>query len=265
MDTTPLDTSPDTSLNVPVIANSEPAKVTIYVWDVPVRIIHWATVIAIGVLTVTGIYIANPFIETTGPATDQYLMGTIRFIHIVAAFVFTAAVLFRLYWAFMGGLYARWHQFLPSTRARLRGLVRMLGYYTFLRKRPPEVVGHNALAGLTYLGLYILFFVQIATGFALLSLPDTSGVWKAAFGWIILRFGAQPVRLAHDLLMFLFLAFVVHHVYSALLIDIEERSGLVSSMITGYKALAARHIADAADQVPSRRRRRGRSEQVGHE
>lgn len=261
-----METPVDTPVNVAASAEPEAAaRVTIYVWDVPVRIIHWTTVIAIVVLTVTGIYIAHPFIGTTGPATDQYLMGTIRFIHIVAAFVFTTAVLFRLYWAFMGGLYARWHQFLPSTRARLRGLVRMLGYYTFLRKRPPEVVGHNALAGLTYFGLYLLFLVQIATGFALLSLPDQGGFWKAAFGWIILRFGAQPVRLVHDLLMYLFLAFVVHHVYSALLIDVEERSGLVSSMITGYKALSARHIADAADQVPSRRRRRGRSEQVGHD
>jgi hypothetical protein len=67
---------------------------------------------------------------------------------------------------------------------------------------------------------------------------------------------AQPVRLVHDLLMYLFLAFVVHHVYSALLIDIEVRSGLVSSIITGYKALTSRHIADAADQVPTRRRGR---------
>ena len=261
-----METPVDTPVNVAASAETESAaRATIYVWDVPVRIIHWTTVIAIVVLTVTGIYIAYPFIGTTGPATDQYLMGTIRFIHIVAAFVFTTAVLFRLYWAFMGGVYARWHQFLPSTRARLRGLLRMLGYYTFLRKRPPEVVGHNALAGLTYLGLYLLFFVQIATGFALLSLPDTGGFWKAAFGWIILRFGAQPVRLVHDLLMYLFLAFVVHHVYSAVLIDIEERSGLVSSMITGYKALTRQHIADAADQVPSRRIRHSRRQKVRHE
>ncbi len=254
-----METPIDTPLNAPASAESGPAKVTIFVWNLPVRIIHWTTVIAIGVLTVTGFYIAFPFIGTTGSATSQYLMGTVRFIHFVAAFVFTTAVLFRIYWAFMGGIYAHWDQFIPSTRARLRGLRQMLGYYTFLRKRAPEVVGHNALAGITYVGLYLLFFVQIATGFALFSLPFHDGFWKVAFGWIILQFGTQPVLLLHDFLMFAFLAFVIHHVYSAVLIDIEERSGMVSSMITGYKALTPQHIANAADQVRTRHEHGGRS------
>jgi Ni/Fe-hydrogenase 1 B-type cytochrome subunit len=237
------------------------AKATVYVWDLPVRITHWVNVASILVLSLTGYYIANPFIGTTGPATDQFLMGTVRFIHFTVAFVFTVSVLFRVYWAFAGNTYARWKQFLPVNRGRRRSLGKMLRYYTFFRREPPAEIGHNPLAGVTYIGLYVLFALQIVTGFALYSQPFDGGFWKVAFGWIITAFGAPDVRLVHDIIMYLIIAFTIHHVYSAVLIDLEERSGLVSSIVTGYKSLTRRHIAEAqTEEKPirhvSRRARR---------
>jgi Ni/Fe-hydrogenase 1 B-type cytochrome subunit len=83
-----------------------------YVWELPVRLTHWVTVICIGVLTVTGIYIAFPFIGTSGDAVNQFLMGTVRFVHFVTAFVFTVSVLSRIYWMFVGNVWASWKQFL---------------------------------------------------------------------------------------------------------------------------------------------------------
>jgi Ni/Fe-hydrogenase 1 B-type cytochrome subunit len=247
--------------DAPGVATTPAVEVreTVYVWELPVRITHWANVAAILVLSVTGYYIANPFIGTQGPATDQFLMGTVRFVHIVAAMVFTVSVLFRLYWAFVGNQYARWSQFLPVRRERSRALLRMVGYYTFLRKAPPAEVGHNPLAGVTYTGLYVLFAVQIATGFALYSQSLHGGFWPTAFGWVIIHFGAQPVRLVHDLVMWLIIAFTIHHVYSAVLIDSEERSGLVSSIVTGSKSLTPSHIAESqAEEAPTPRRARAR-------
>ena len=35
--------------------------------------------------------------------------------------------------------------------------------------------------------------------------------------------------------MYLFFVFVIHHVYSAILVSWEERNGLVESIFTGYK------------------------------
>jgi Ni/Fe-hydrogenase 1 B-type cytochrome subunit len=218
---------------------------TLYVWDLPVRLTHWANVLSILVLSVTGYYIADPFITTQGPATEQFLMGTVRFTHFAFAFIFTASVAFRVYWAFAGNRWARWNQFIPASKQRIRALWRMVRYYTFFRKTPPEVIGHNPLAGATYVALYGLFALQIVTGFALYVLPDHSGVLHTLFGWITTTFGAQPVRLVHDLVMWLIIAFTIHHVYSAVLIDIEERSGLVSSIVTGYKSLTSGHIAAA--------------------
>jgi Ni/Fe-hydrogenase 1 B-type cytochrome subunit len=237
-------------------AQAEPRQ-GVYVWELPVRMTHWVTVISIGVLTVTGIYIATPFVGTTGPASNQYLMGTMRFIHFVMAFVFTASALFRIYWAFVGNTYARWKQFLPVNAVRRRDTRRMLGYYVFLRREPPAEVGHNPLAGMTYLVVFALFLLQIITGFALFSLPFEKGTfWPTAFGWIIVAFGAQPVRLVHDIIMWLLLAFTIHHVYSCILIDLEEHSGLVSSIVTGWKSLTRHQIEAAeAEETPATRRR----------
>lgn len=224
----------------------------IYVWELPVRITHWVNVITIGILVVTGLYIETPFIITNGLASNQYLMGSMRFIHFVAAFVFTVSVLFRVYWAFVGNTYANWRQIIPSKAARRRGMRRMLAFYLFLRRNAPAVVGHNPLAGSAYMILLILFVLQIITGFALYSLPFDHGTfWPIAFGWIIVIFGAQPVKLVHDIIMWLILAFVVHHVYTAILIDIEERSGLMSSIFTGFKSLTHHQVEAAqAEDTP---------------
>jgi Ni/Fe-hydrogenase 1 B-type cytochrome subunit len=235
---------------------SRDSRRTLYVWDLSVRITHWVNVLCIVVLSVTGYYIASPFIITQGEATNQFLMGFVRFVHITTAFVFTMSVLFRIYWAFAGRKYARWTQFVPASRGRWRDLGRMARYYTYFRREPPAEVGHNPLAGITYIGLYALFSIQMVTGFALYSQPYHDGWLKVLFGWVIVVWGAQPVRLVHGIIMYLIIAFTIHHVYSAVLIDIEERSGLVSSIITGRKSLPQRTIeeAEASESLGARRR-----------
>jgi Ni/Fe-hydrogenase 1 B-type cytochrome subunit len=77
---------------------ARPARRTIYVFERPVRICHWTIVFALIVLSFTGFYIYDPFLGGSGmPGHPGYLMGTMRFIHEVAGFVFIAAVVFRIY------------------------------------------------------------------------------------------------------------------------------------------------------------------------
>jgi Ni/Fe-hydrogenase 1 B-type cytochrome subunit len=228
---------------------------SVYVWDLPVRITHWVNVITIGILSVTGFYIQDPFMNTKGIAADNYLMGNVRFVHFFVAFIFTANVLFRIYWSFAGTKYAKWHQFLPITHQRRFSLVRVIGYYMFLRKEPPAMVGHNPLAGLMYTLIHVFFVIQIITGFALYSLPFNGGFWPFAFGWLNVLLGIPIVRLVHTISMFLILGFVIQHIYSAVLLEIEERSGLLGSIVTGYKSLTISHIKESrpetAPDVPS--------------
>jgi len=43
------------------------------------------------------------------------------------------------------------------------------------------------------------------------------------------------LRLTHFCIMFAFFIFVIHHVYSAVLVSWEERNALIESIFTGYK------------------------------
>ena len=77
--------------------------------------------------------------------------------------------------------------------------------------------------------------MSILTGLSLFSWILDRPPWTTLFGWTWSLMGIQHIRLVHFLLMFAFIAFAVHHVYSAVLVDREERNGELSSIVTGWK------------------------------
>ena len=216
-------------------ATSAPRR-TIYVFELPVRIAHWTIVVCLIALSLTGYYIEHPFqIGGAIPAHPGFALGEIRFIHEATGFLFIAAVLFRIYWAFVGNEYTHWRGLLPVTKTQRRNLVHTLRFYLFLRRDPARTNGHNPLAGMAYVALYFLFIVTILTGLGLFAWVLRTPPWTTLFGWTYSVMPVPELRLVHFLLMFLYIGFAIHHVYSAVLYDIEERHGEISSIITGYK------------------------------
>ncbi len=117
----------------------------------------------------------------------------------------------------------------------------------FLRPDAPKVLGHNQLAAGSYLVVFILFLIQTLTGFALVAIHGIQP-WATLFGWVPdVMFGVQGVRLIHHLVMWAILGFLVHHVYSAVLVDHVERNGLMSSIFTGYKFVTRHEVIEARD------------------
>ena len=205
-----------------------------YVWEVPVRVSHWVNFFVIILLSLTGIYIGSP--KTLALTPSGYLMGWVRLVHFVAGYAFAISVAARIYWAFVGNRHAGWREFLPFLSREGRGNMRAtLRYYTFLDRKVPHPMGHNALAGATYLLVFILYLVLILTGFALYVqyAPHSFGRWL--LGWMFLLFSNQGMRLTHHMAMWFLIAFSIHHVYSAWLMDIEEKGGVMSSIFGGYK------------------------------
>jgi Ni/Fe-hydrogenase 1 B-type cytochrome subunit len=217
------------------VRRPEPASapVRVYVWEQPVRVTHWFIFLAVVVLSLTGYYMHNPFFVASSRTT--FLMGTMRFIHVTAGFVFIAAFLLRMYWFFVGNEWSNWRAFYPIHRRQWRGMGSMVAYYSFLRKDLVHHVGHNALAAVTYLFMFTLMTIEILTGLALYS--QVRGGWflNALIGWLPRLIDIQNIRLIHFCIMFAFFAFVIHHVYSAVLVSWEERNGLIESIFTGYK------------------------------
>lgn len=208
----------------------------VYVWEFPVRLAHWINFLCIAALSVTGYYIGNPFIHAV--SESQYIMGWMRFIHFVASYLFTVSILLRTYWSFVGNEHARLKEFFYFTPQRTRDLTDDIKYYMFLKKDHAPYTGHGAFASVIYLGLWILFFVEIFTGFALYSQSHRSGfIWTLMGGWLLSMFSVQTVRLYHHLIMWVIIFFAIEHVYLAWLADRAQKGGFISSIFSGYKTV----------------------------
>jgi len=210
--------------------------IRVYVWEWPVRVTHWCTAYAILALATTGFYMGHPFIVASGPATNHFIMGWAKTLHSYAAIVFALSVVSRVAWMFLGNHYAHWNKFLPVTRRRWGALWPTFRYYLFRLRQPPGFVGHNPLAGLTYIFVFALFFLMIVTGLSLYSISAHYASPFRVFSFLVpLVGGPQSARWLHHVGMWLILAFAVHHIYSAVLMSQVEARGTVESMASGYK------------------------------
>ncbi len=224
-----------TSSQFPALAGGAPIQPVerVYVWELPVRISHWLMFFSIAVLSVTGWYIHSPFWISRG--SGAFTMATMRFTHIVAGYVFLSAFILRVYWFFAGNYWASWRFFVPTDKQRWKTMGRMAKYYLFVRREPVREVGHNALAGITYTLVFLIMAWECFSGLVLYSQVRGPGLARALFGWAPRVVDIQYIRLFHFLGMFALLAFAIHHVYSAVLVSIEEGNGLIESMFSGYK------------------------------
>jgi Ni/Fe-hydrogenase 1 B-type cytochrome subunit len=208
----------------------------VYVWDLIVRLSHWIIMLAIFMLAITGIYIGKPYLIPAGPANEQFVMATMKTVHFYAAMIFTLTVATRIAWMFVGSYYARWHQFVPTNPRRRRDVFGMLKFYLFISKKPPLNVGHNPLAGSTYLLVFGLYLTMIFTGFALYSVSAVG--YMQWWEWLLpVLGGPQTARWIHHLAMWFLLGFLAHHIWSAILVSRVEGLGLIDSMFSGYKFL----------------------------
>src|SRR5579883_2269256 len=211
----------------------QPEIVPVYVWQWPVRIAHWMMVLSLTVLTVTGFYMHHPFLVATG--SKAWVMGTARFVHELFGFILIAAVLLRLYWFFAGNKWSHWHAWVPLKREQWRSMYSMVLYYTYRRREPFPEIGHNSLATASYLGIGFLLVVECVTGLVLFSVVRGSRWLTLLVGWIPRIVDIQYIRATHYFVMFIFMAFLIHHVYSAVLVSMEQKNGLMESIFTGWK------------------------------
>lgn len=210
-----------------------PGRTRVYVWERPVRIAHWLLFLSLIVLSFTGYYIYNPFVISRG--RTMFVMGTMRFIHLVAAWVFIAAIALRIYWFFRGNQFARIDQYIPISRARRKDFVETGKYYTFRRWNPTAHLGHNAMAGAAYTAVFAMAIVEILTGLALYNNILHSKFLGFFVNWVFLAVNIHYVREIHFIIMYIFWLFFIHHMYSAMLTASEEKNGCLEGIFTGYK------------------------------
>jgi cytochrome b len=116
----------------------QPSPVARQVWDLPVRLFHWALVILVAFQAYTGLF--------GGPKVMVW--------HGRAGMAILALVLFRIVWGFIGGRNARFSQFVRGPAAVIK----------YLKGVMPAPDGHNPLGALSVLALLAVLAVQAGTG-----------------------------------------------------------------------------------------------------
>lgn len=179
---------------------------SIVLWDLPVRLVHWAWVILL-----PGLY----FSWKTGNMD----------IHVVLGEVMLALLLFRLLWGFFGSENARFASFIKGPQAVL----------TYLRggSKGPST-GHNPLGALSVVAMIALMVLQVALG---LFASDTDGLFSGPLD----RFVSYDTSLAaaelHESVFNLILIMVALHLAAIIFYRVIRKDDLVRPMITGRKTI----------------------------
>ena len=211
--------------------------VRINIWSATLRFQHWANMALIVIMSMSGYYIMNPFF---GPAAETgpdvgYLMGWVRLIHYVSAYLWLGLGFSRLVLSFTAkDRQLRWRSLWPlNSREDVKGLWGTIQYYLFLKKEGPLYLAHNPLQQFAYTGIYVMCLIQMLSGIVLYGLYN-----QTDWFWVIVAYpmhwmGVSTIRMIHALIMFVLWSFVIGHVYLATRADALERHGGVSSMVNG--------------------------------
>jgi cytochrome b len=109
------------------------------VWDLPTRVFHWALVVAVVTLVITGNVGGNWMVW-----------------HMRAGYLVGALLLFRLAWGLGGGHWSRFSTFVPTPA----------GLWRYLKGEDHShpALGHNPLGALSVLAMLTLLSLQVGSG-----------------------------------------------------------------------------------------------------
>jgi Ni,Fe-hydrogenase maturation factor len=131
--------------------------------------------------------------------------------------------------------YDRWKSLIPfkSRRDVVNGYKTLRGYMFIKPHETPIYFGHNPLQQLTYTGVYLILCCRSSpgsrSGASTTPTHSSSAGSAGSTSWI----GTPQVRLLHYMIMWGLLIFIPAHVYLSVRADSVERTGAISSMVSG--------------------------------
>ncbi|MDO9211817.1 MAG: Ni/Fe-hydrogenase, b-type cytochrome subunit [Deltaproteobacteria bacterium] len=201
-------------------------------WSLGYLLDHWTRVVAIVVLIFTGFYIHWPFIAG-GP--ESFIMAWMRFFHFVAAYALILGLVVRVYMAFRSTFDSDWKDF--GIIQNIKNVPDILSYYLFINKSHKDYRKYNPLQALAYLFLGVVIVFSALTGlavyhgnlFGFIPAPDS-------FRWVSTMLGGESyTRIWHILTMWVFIIFVLVHVYLSLMASLVNKDNTFTSIFTGFK------------------------------
>ncbi|MCH1923752.1 Ni/Fe-hydrogenase, b-type cytochrome subunit [Shewanella sp. C32] len=211
------------------------------IFGAAVRIFHWLRALSIVALVATGFYIAWPFVVGSA-STDVLVQGWIRFSHLIFGFILCAVTLARAY------LY-----FFSKNDIERRSLQDVLNYRSWIIQIKSYFwMGHldhkgvyGPLQYMTYLMISVMAFLICISGLILYANIYHEGLggalWGAASWCTELLGGLAQVRIWHHYITWVFIIFLVIHVYMAVWMGIRFKHNSVDSIVSGYDYHPEKH------------------------
>ena len=200
---------------------------------------HWIRAISIVALTVTGFYIAIPFIQpAVGAEPTKFLYALMRSWHLIFGFVLTGVILYKTF-MFL---------FVKDSSMERKALkdvfnpkiwAQQIGYYLLVSKHPKLSGIYNPLQFMAYVGFYIMMIGLILTGLILYVHVYHDGFAGAIYtvmrSFEVMFGGLAVVREVHHILMWGVILFVVGHVYMAIYNAVFGKEGAMDAIFSGMK------------------------------
>lgn len=181
---------------------------SVAVWDLPVRLFHWALVILL-------------LFSFVAIKTDQIER------HILAGKLILSLILFRILWGFVGSETARFGSF-------LKGPGSTIGYFLdLLRGRARRYLGHNPMGGWSALTLILLVGAQASTGLFATDDIYTDGPLRH----LVSSKTGDLLTTLHKFGENALIALIVLHLLAVAFYAVVKRDNLVGAMITGRKSV----------------------------
>jgi len=178
----------------------------------PFVITHYVNLISMIVLIISGILIHFPFLAGT--------MGAARGVHIFCGIVLFVNCLLRVILSFVlksapaNGTRQTTtdvKSFLPQADNKHQ-LGAWLKFYLFAKKDHPLAGKYNPMQKIAYIAVPFLILFMFYTGLCLWGATQSWGICQAFIGAVG---GLMTVRVIHYVMMFIFIIFMIIHVYMA--------------------------------------------------
>ncbi len=196
---------------------SEPHR-AVKVWDLPVRLFHWALVALFA------------FMFFSGKMKGNWMEW-----HMYSGYTILALVLFRVLWGFAGSTFARFSSFLAGPRASIAFMKKLLS------NSPAHVAGHNPVGGWMVLAMLIALLVQAGTG---LCSNDDISIEGPLYKFVSKELSDRLTTI-HYYNTYVLLSLAAVHIAAVVFHVFVKKENLVAAMFTGVKKL------DAATEVPA--------------
>lgn len=211
-------------------------------WDVPTRILHWLnalTVLSLAVLALTMWKIDS--INIPDDDIKAMLIDMVKRLHLYAGYSLSVTFTLRVIWGFFGNRYARFSDLMSFRKEHWNAILGNIKWYiSGFKGSPPIAVGHNPLASLFYIPLFIVLGVQVITGIILGGIVYELFPGTALLAWLGPE-GVDGLEMKIDAIhiygFYFILFFFCAHIVGLVVHEIGERCGLFSSMIHGRKYL----------------------------